>query len=588
LAARVAEGEFLVKVDCDVMLDEAFLEEQMQFMTNATLMTLDWASIRTESERNLRGTFFAPRRAFLDVYGYDERIANYGAEEDDLYRRMSSELGMAQRPLDIAKLHHVSIEESSSPVTLPQVWIQVNNIALGKLPPWRDVAPHICGRFALATAPDAPFIRAKATRTSPDALELLSDNDRFDSLLLASQRVLHDRHKMPWDVISELAVKDAGEILHQVEIYRRRLLFVELNGVLPERLLGLLWAVCFASTYDRVLVINWGATWGDPSAPPHPQRAAREKSPQTAGIEHLLDLARTNARLKDSGLAKIFLLREWRCRVAAADCVQWDRAYDSLDEYAFDGVSADAAAAAAEPGSVSVPNNPRKNVLVRTDGAALRGTAGFGGFDQKMRTAAMAALALNGDVEARMEEVASLAGGGRRGDAGQEAGAAGAMGVGSVGVYASVRSEDVGDLVWELRNRFNGSLAGVFITGPNINAVEAVQKEVHNNHSPFSLSPITSRYTHRNPSPSTHPQLSTDPGASPRPGIAASSHPCVYASVTRCLQSELEELLALLRCTFVWPRSGAERAATTAFGHAAGVLALGELRRLVFLTQGRL
>mmetsp|Transcript_5180 Transcript_5180/g.13410 ORF Transcript_5180/g.13410 Transcript_5180/m.13410 type:complete len:241 (-) Transcript_5180:73-795(-) len=223
-------------------------------------------------------------------------------------------------------------------------------------------------------------------------------------------------------------------------------------------------------------------------------------------------------------------------------------------EFAFD-----AAAAAAEPGSVSVPNNPRKNVLVRTDGAALRGTAGFGGFDQKMRTAAMAALALNGDVEARMEEVASLAGGGRRGDAGQEAGAAGAMGVGSVGVYASVRSEDVGDLVWELRNRFNGSLAGVFITGPNINAVEAVQKE-----------------------------LSTDPGASPRPGIAASSHPCVYASVTRCLQSELEELLALLRCTFVWPRSGAERAATTAFGHAAGVLALGELRRLVFLTQGRL
>ena len=76
LAAQLARGEVLLKVDSDTWLHEGFLRQHA--LPPRTFYAGDWKRAPDENAWHLNGVVLLRREDFAAVAGYDERIRHYG------------------------------------------------------------------------------------------------------------------------------------------------------------------------------------------------------------------------------------------------------------------------------------------------------------------------------------------------------------------------------------------------------------------------------------------------------------------------------------------------------------------------------
>lgn len=88
LAAQVARGSVLLKVDADTWLDRSFLA--MHRLPLRRFIAGDWRTAPNENAQHLNGVVLVRRADFAAVGGYDERLRGYGWDDTDLYVRLEA------------------------------------------------------------------------------------------------------------------------------------------------------------------------------------------------------------------------------------------------------------------------------------------------------------------------------------------------------------------------------------------------------------------------------------------------------------------------------------------------------------------
>lgn len=109
-AAQFANGNFILKVDCDTKLHPKFLEQHPLEEAENTFYRVAWTKTRDENEQHLSGVLFTPRKHFEEVRGYDERIQSYGWDDSDLYKRLE-EMQVTAKDIDLEYARHIEHED---------------------------------------------------------------------------------------------------------------------------------------------------------------------------------------------------------------------------------------------------------------------------------------------------------------------------------------------------------------------------------------------------------------------------------------------------------------------------------------------
>ena len=86
LAARVARGALLLKLDSDTWLDRAFVSEHR--LPDGAFLAGDWRHAPDENAQHLNGVVLVRRDDYFAVNGYDERLRGYGWDDTDFYARL--------------------------------------------------------------------------------------------------------------------------------------------------------------------------------------------------------------------------------------------------------------------------------------------------------------------------------------------------------------------------------------------------------------------------------------------------------------------------------------------------------------------
>ena len=86
LAAQVARGAVLLKVDSDTWLERAFLTSHP--LPPGAFVAGDWRRAANENAEHLNGVVLVRRADFFATGGYDERLRGYGWDDTDLYSRL--------------------------------------------------------------------------------------------------------------------------------------------------------------------------------------------------------------------------------------------------------------------------------------------------------------------------------------------------------------------------------------------------------------------------------------------------------------------------------------------------------------------
>lgn len=103
---KIASGHWLLRLDSDNLLHPTFLEHHP--LRPNTFWTGNWRTVPPDQDdkRNLTGILLAPRSALAAVNGYNERLVNYGHEDDDLYERLKT-AGLEKLDVDLALADHI-------------------------------------------------------------------------------------------------------------------------------------------------------------------------------------------------------------------------------------------------------------------------------------------------------------------------------------------------------------------------------------------------------------------------------------------------------------------------------------------------
>ena len=85
LAASLAQGDVLYKLDADYIIKEGFFE---QHIPENSFYCGNYKIARNDNERHLNGCLVVSKKDFDKVNGYNENITSYGWEDSDLYNRL--------------------------------------------------------------------------------------------------------------------------------------------------------------------------------------------------------------------------------------------------------------------------------------------------------------------------------------------------------------------------------------------------------------------------------------------------------------------------------------------------------------------
>lgn len=138
---RAAHFSRVLKVDCDHKVRADFIANHA--LPKAAFYAGSRHLERASFDENLRGTLFIERKHFFRCGGYDERIIEYGGQQEDLLARLGNR---KLKRIDIdyntlmQTLHEGKYEESKRRIAnvSNEIEAEVNLRLLTKLPPWNS------------------------------------------------------------------------------------------------------------------------------------------------------------------------------------------------------------------------------------------------------------------------------------------------------------------------------------------------------------------------------------------------------------------------------------------------------------------
>lgn len=396
LAARFARGQWLLKLDCDTMLTERFLDGlvlpsgEVHLKEGGRLPARAdedrffyryfWEHAKTENEQHLNGIFLSRAEDFRRINGYDERITTYGWDDSDLYIRFEeggagNALGLKAveiRPGSVSHIKHGDALRGANQhlVMGPTLETQVNSQATAALPSWTKIGTVQETEYEYdLLSKDGQFVAARITRTPRALLDHLSRQEQVAIIDEATNRLLHDIYGFPWSVLSEIN-RSRGELVRSLASLGRSthwqsgngFIFAEVGGTVPERLLGMASAIGLAMKYERPLFLAWSS-------------GTREEP--TPRITDFFDV--DNSGVVDDGLdgptsgrsskgARVYQVGRWKCRSLVDVCAQTDTAFKMMSEFRSGRHDDELAAAQAVLDVLHGKTPGKRNILLRLEG----------------------------------------------------------------------------------------------------------------------------------------------------------------------------------------------------------------------------
>ncbi|PXF43497.1 hypothetical protein BWQ96_06790 [Gracilariopsis chorda] len=383
LAFALATGEWIFKVDCDTEVRHAFLDRHpltRDNMQSSFFYRFDWRRAPDLNQQHLSGVFLARADHLARVHGYDERLATYGWDDSDLYARLQTNgtpEGDTLVPLDIqpAMLSHMShgddLRAANQHLVMgPALETQLNSQAVSAVQNWQTVASSQKSVYSFDVySRDARFIVAKPLTTPKPLLDHLSSDKRAAILDEGTNRLLHDNYGIPWSVLSEIN-RSRPELARSLAALRKSsntdytsaLIFAEVGGSVPQRLLAMSSALALAIAHERPLFLAWSAGSREEPTP----RITDFFDVDNSGF--LLDDHDTIPASSRRKRARVYQVGRWKCRFTLDVCAQTDSAFNSMTEFRTGG-HADERKAARHVLDVLNGKVPGKqNVLLRLEG----------------------------------------------------------------------------------------------------------------------------------------------------------------------------------------------------------------------------
>ena len=362
-----ARGEWVLKVDCDTMLNSNFFDSlqlpsppistnpaqssvDAERVSEASVTSTDAASAinepqqalpnqqqrhyyrvltndaKDENEQFLSGVFLIHSDDLRNVRGFDERITSYGWENVDLYDRLEKReppFSLVPKPFAPNAVSHILHGEVFRAADRPDSGgpvfeVELNRLVIRALGPWHTRENFTACTYSHRVASnDARYVFAEPERVLPPAIDSLPISTQESVLADARAHVLHEVYGIPLDVLSEVS-RSRAELVRELARLRRSgewlprtgVIFAEVVGTAASRLLGVASAVAIARQHRRPLFLAWR-----PSDDSDVRRDAR--------IDGVLDL--TAASVKG---VHVFQVGTWPCRYSTVDaCAAADKAY---------------------------------------------------------------------------------------------------------------------------------------------------------------------------------------------------------------------------------------------------------------------
>jgi hypothetical protein len=109
LAAIHTKGAYLLKVDADYALSHDIIMRHQ--LRKGTFFAGNWRVAMNLEEKHLNGIVYVSRRDYQTINGYDERVATYGFDDEDLYERLENS-GLTRLDVDLATISHIHHDDA--------------------------------------------------------------------------------------------------------------------------------------------------------------------------------------------------------------------------------------------------------------------------------------------------------------------------------------------------------------------------------------------------------------------------------------------------------------------------------------------
>ncbi|KAL1507023.1 hypothetical protein AB1Y20_007885 [Prymnesium parvum] len=263
LAASLASGAVLLKVDADTYLHPGFLASHALPSGWRAFFAGDWRLAPDENAWHLNGVLLVHKVHFDAVRGYDERMRHYGLDDTDLYYRLTTSLNLSRRCVNFTQLEHRAeghaqrgetwVHEFMHRRAVEQIW-------------WRwdrsGFSPSQWGVIDHRTAGAAEGICIVRCVSRPPFFEELAPDD----LMAVEWRHAYSSaiHKaaplVPSSLLQKVSnLEDYRTLMRLYEdlALRARYLAVLLQGPLSQRMLHLCAARALAHAMSLELLVVW-------------------------------------------------------------------------------------------------------------------------------------------------------------------------------------------------------------------------------------------------------------------------------------------------------------------------------------------
>lgn len=316
LAASLASGLYLLKLDCDTNVLPGFLKQHP--------VNLHSPAFYTTANDVLSGVLLVSRSRFLHVGGYDERLVGFGGEAVDLRARLTKEGGEQMQLVEDLVVHSRSEEllYMDDAVVVPGLARRRHALGLKYASqPWSSSLAHRMGnKYELGYSAAHSLVRATIKTEAPELFSVLGAEKTAEVTATVTSETLHDDFRVPWDVIPQLSVADQAYLVSRFHATKQdaRALFALLGGLAAgERLHCLVSALQLGLERKLPVVVVWAGQ--EPS-----DEGARGDNLIT--LEDILDMKATNEKLAEMGgrlggdggdgvpAVQLISMREWKCR----------------------------------------------------------------------------------------------------------------------------------------------------------------------------------------------------------------------------------------------------------------------------------
>lgn len=288
LALNQTEMEYIIRTDCDYMLEPDILSAHALNMTHEGFYSGNWNLARDENEVHLNGAMVMKKEIFWNVGGYDERIQTYGWDDEDLYTRLrASNIDKLNMSYDhVSHVSHGDGSRAQKGVKFAQVQIDLNQLLLEKLPVWSQkfVRDSESSSYETLVQNDSGYTELKAVHVPSALKDLVTEEEYAQAWALALGRRLADDFHVPWDILEamdcankEIMLRSLMSLQNDLNIEQEdnnstktideadkskiptmaRLLFVHCMHGLGNRLRAMGSAFAFAKNTRRIPVVIW-------------------------------------------------------------------------------------------------------------------------------------------------------------------------------------------------------------------------------------------------------------------------------------------------------------------------------------------